>query len=248
MGALVAWGVLLPPMLLPADARFAADFGWLQSHFLFSFAHHFEPDNVHLGALRVFNDDQLAPHSGYPEHPHAEVEIVHIVLSGTLAHTDGQGVRTLVRAGGVLRLTAGTGCRHTEANPSADAPLHLYQLWFRPRERGLQPAIEHRATDFLNRPAGWTVLLSSAPTGNAVFLNADATVWWANLEVGRPLPFAATETRQYLLYVAAGTVRLNGQVLEINAQARLTGEKFLTLEAVGEEAAVVLVELGAEGA
>lgn len=229
---------------IPAAQRFHADHGWLQSNFLLSFAHYFDPENLHFGALRVFNDDEIAPRAGFPQHPHAEMEIVTIVLDGAVTHHDSLGNQTTIRAGEVQRMTAGTGLQHSEMNRGSE-PVHLYQLWFLPTGRGLQPSYEQRAIPFLTRRHEWVALVSGRGdgAGQALFLNADATVWWANLEPGRPLPYAADEDRNLLVYVAGGTVTLNGQRLETNDQARLTGEQHLTFAAT-EPASVVLVDVG----
>lgn len=230
-------------MFIPAARRFLADHGWLQSQFLFSFAHHVDPDNIQFGPLRVFNDDLIAPRAGYPLHPHTEVEIVTLVLDGTLTHSDSLGNQVSARAGEVLRLTGGTGYQHSEVN-RGPAEVHLYQIWLVPGQAGLSAAFEHKALDFLTSRNEWSPVASGRGDGGvrAAFLNADVTIWWANLDVGSALTYVADENRQLFLYVAAGSLRLNGRLLETNDQARLTNEQQLTLGATAP-ASVVLIDM-----
>lgn len=229
--------------LIPAAARFHADHGGVQAYFLFSFAHHVDPDNLGFGVLRAFNDEELAPRAGFALHPHTELEIVTIVLDGTLTQQDAAGQTTTTGAGDVHRLTAGTGMQHQEVNRDR-TPLHRYQLWFRPSQPGLQPAQETRTLDFLTRTGAWVPLVSGRGDGGgaALFMNCDATVWWANLTPGQALTYAAEDGRRLFVYVAAGSPVLNGQQLEPNGQVRLSSQTHLTLAAT-EPAAVVLVDM-----
>ena len=135
------------PHHYPAAARLLADLGGLRVHSLFSFAHHHHPDNLLLGPLRVFNDYTLAGRTALPLHPHSEVEIVTIVLDGILTYADAQDNLRDLRAGQVLRLTAGTGTQHAERNHLA-GPAHALELWFRPQVAGLQPSQEQRTIGF----------------------------------------------------------------------------------------------------
>jgi quercetin 2,3-dioxygenase len=141
---------------IAAAHRHFRDFGWLKTHWLFSFDDYNDPENINFSSLRVFNDDIIAPHSGFPLHGHKEMEIITVMLSGELTHEDSLGNRATIRAGDIQRMTAGRGIRHSEFN-HGDIPVHLYQLWIEPRERGLRPSFQE--FNFAERAArvgtGW---------------------------------------------------------------------------------------------
>ena len=228
---------------VPAAARFVADLGAVQGRFLFSFAHYYDPANVALGPLRVLNDYRLAPRSSQPLHPHSEIEIVTIVLAGALTYADAAGNLRDLRAGQVLRLTAGAAFQHAESNRGATA-AHALELWFAPGQPNLQPSQEQKAIDFPARANEWTPLVSGRGDGGAaaVFLNGDATVWWANLTPGATLAYAADESRQHLVYAVDGSAALNGERLEAGDHVRLSGETHLTV-ASPAGARVLLVDV-----
>ena len=233
---------------IPADARFAADLGSMQAYFLFSFAHYYDADNLNFGPLRVLNDFTLAPRGASPLHPHAEVEIVTLVLEGALTYTDATDTDRLLPAGHGLRLTGGTGLHHAEANRGS-TPARALELWFAPSQAGFLPAQEQKALDFLARANEWLPLASGRGDGgaHAIFLNCDATVWWAALRPGATLAYAPDDTegpRQLLLYVVGGSATVNGTALAGGAHLRLPEPPALTLYSAGG-AQVLLIDLPA---
>ncbi len=230
----------------PAATRFAADLGGLQGQFLFSFAHHFDPENLGFGALRVFNDYILAPRTALPLHPHVEVEIVTIVLAGTLTFADAADNMREVHAGQVLRTTAGTGTQHAESN-RAQAPAHSLELWFQFGPKALQPSLEHKTLDFQHRANEWVPLVSGRGDGGAaaVFLNGDATVWWANLRPGATLHYTPDDNRQLLLYAVTGEVTVQGRPVAPGDHLRLTPATAVQLSSAGFSA-VLLIDMEAD--
>ena len=234
---------------LPAAARFHADLGDVQVDFLFSFAHYYDPANPGFGALRVLNDQVVAPRTALPLHAHTEVEIVLIGLTGTLTYSDAAGNHRDLPAGSVLRLTAGTGLQHAEANRTATEARAL-ELWFVPGKASLLPTQEQQAIWFATHPDTWVPLASGRGDGGsaALFLNCDATVWATALTAGRSLSYApddATGARQLLLYVLSGAVTVNGQPLAAAEQLRLSPAAALTVTAP-EKAQLLLIDLAAD--
>src|SRR5580658_648116 len=125
--------------------------GWLDTYFTFSFADYYDPQHVHFRTLRVLNDDRVAPGEGFPTHPHRDMEIVTYVLEGALEHRDSMGNGSVLRPGELQRMSAGTGIRHSEFNPSPSEPVHLYQIWLLPAQAGLVPSYEQRGFDEAER-------------------------------------------------------------------------------------------------
>src|SRR5574344_1848271 len=144
-------------LLRQANARGHANHGWLDSFHSFSFAEYYDPRFMGFSALRVINEDRIAPLGGFPTHPHQEMEILTYVLSGTVAHRDSMGNISQVTAGEFQIMSAGTGITHSEYNPSATEELHLYQIWIRPDQARVAPRYEQRQ---FPRQEGFQLLLS----------------------------------------------------------------------------------------
>ncbi|MBU1909831.1 MAG: pirin family protein [Verrucomicrobia bacterium] len=216
--------------IIKARDRHFSDFGWLKTYWLFSFADYFNPRNIQFGALRVFNDDVVAPGNGFPTHPHEEMEIITIVLAGEMTHQDSMGNKAMIRAGDVQRMSAGTGLTHSEFNLARD-PVHFYQVWIFPDTPGLQPSYDQRSFD----PAQWKNTLCPVASGRrmpgAVTFHTDATIYRAALEKGRRIAFEQTRGRRVFVYLTQGELLVNGQDLEEKAQARIDMEDSLAIEA-----------------
>ena len=226
-----------------ADRHHAAPTAWLSSYFLFSFADYFDRGNLHFGPLRVFNDDTVAPQNGFPQHPHSEMEIVTLVLEGEVTHEDTLGNRTAIQAGEVQRMTAGTGVAHSEMNRQ-DQPLHLYQLWFMPSQKGLAPSYEQKDLGFLK---GHSNELRPLATGqrvleDVVYLNSNSTIYWCNLDNDKEVIFKTFPIRLTFIYVKQGAIRVNGTGLGINDQVRIDAEDVLTIRAT-KDAQFILIDL-----
>lgn len=170
--------------IIKADQRHFSDFGWLQTYWLFSFSDYYDPHNIQFGALRVFNDDVVAPETGFPTHPHEEMEIVTLVLEGEMTHQDSMGNKTVIKAGDVQRMSAGTGLTHSEFNLT-DKPVHFHQIWIYPDTKGLAPSYDQESFD----AEAWANRLLAVASGQgidgAVTFHTDATIYRCSMDKGR---------------------------------------------------------------
>jgi quercetin 2,3-dioxygenase len=220
--------------VVPSAQRAHEDHGWLDTHFSFSFADYYDPQNLNWGALRVFNDDRIAEGSGFPPHPHRDMEIVTYVLSGELAHRDSMGNQGVVGPGGVQFMSAGTGVRHSEYNNRSDEPLHLVQMWVLPGRLGTPPSYGEMAfaqTDRLNR---WLHVVSGDPKVKApIRITQDATFKVARLE-NATVETTFAPKRYGFLFIAEGQVEANGHSLGAGDAVRLYDVRDLKVSGSGE--------------
>jgi quercetin 2,3-dioxygenase len=160
--------------LFPANDRFATKINWLNSKHSFSFGHHYDPNRMGYRNLRVINDDIVAPASGFPMHGHADMEIVTYILDGSLEHKDSIGTGSVIRPGDAQRMSAGTGIRHSEFNPSQGEGVHLLQIWIEPAQEGLAPSYEQKAL----QPADGRLVPVATPDGRdgSVTIHANAAI------------------------------------------------------------------------
>ncbi|MFD2369772.1 pirin family protein [Brevibacillus sp. GCM10020057] len=219
----------------PAASRYTADHGWLKSSFSFSFADYYDPDNMGFGPLRVFNDDCVAPQTGFGAHPHREMEIISIVLQGQLAHRDSTGNQEVIRPGEVQRMSAGTGIVHSEMNPSATEEVKFLQLWFEPAQYGLAPSYEQKTYDQA-KLANQLLPVVSAEGGEQIAkIHQDLTLYLSRLESGKTIRFEQEAGRRIYLFVMQGSLRLNGDAaLETREAARITETGILDIEAAAD--------------
>jgi hypothetical protein len=217
-----------------AADRAAFDLGWLQTHHSFSFAEYYDPKNVNWGALRVFNDDTVQPAQGFPTHPHREMEIVTYVLRGELEHRDSLGSHGVVAPGGVQYVSAGTGVQHSEFNHSKTEPVHFVQMWVLPRSRGGAPGYGQQSFTEEQRRNRWLVVASGESGIDApVTIRQDATLRVAKLE-NASLSHAFAPDRYGFLFVADGTVTVNGEPLATGDAVRTHAIETLDVQGTGE--------------
>lgn len=227
--------------IFPASSRYSNDLGWLKSNLSFSFADYYDPDNVGFGPLRVFNDDSIAGHRGFGAHPHREMEIVSVVLSGQLKHEDSLGHTAVTTYGGIQRMTAGSGIIHSEMNPG-DEDVSLLQLWFTPERTGLAPSYETSEYDpeaMVNR---LLPIVSSEPGPGVARIHQDMTIYLSRPEPERQLDFTQAEGRRMYVFVIDGDLTLNGEYqlaqrdaarIEATPQLSLrteTGARFMLID------------------
>jgi quercetin 2,3-dioxygenase len=225
--------------IIRADKRHFSDFGWLQTYWLFSFSSYFDPHNIQFGALRVFNDDVVQPHTGFPTHPHEEMEIITVVLDGEMTHQDSMGNKTVIRPGDVQRMSSGTGLTHSEFNVGKK-PVHFYQIWIFPDTPGLAPTYDQKTfaeNDWKNR---LFPVASGQGIPGAVTFHTDATIYRCALEAGKEVSHGRTSGRRLFIYLTEGQVAANGEILKVNDQARIDIDTPLVLQAQGPSEMVVI--------
>jgi redox-sensitive bicupin YhaK (pirin superfamily) len=213
-------------------ARF--DFGWLDTHHSFSFGEYYDPENQNWGALRVLNDDVVAPGMGFGTHPHRDMEILTYVLSGELEHRDSMGNVGVVKPGGVQYLSAGTGIAHSEYNHSKTAPVHFVQMWVIPQARGLKPRygqVDYTLEQRLNR---WLPIATGRPgVETPIAIWQDATAYVARVE-GATLSTHVDAGRRAFLFVGDGSVEANGEALVAGDAVRIAGPLDVNVSGTGE--------------
>ena len=225
--------------IIRAADRHVSDFGWLKTYWLFSFSDYFDPHNIQFGALRVFNDDVVQPGTGFPTHPHNEMEIITVVLDGEMTHEDSMGNRTVIKAGDVQRMSAGTGLTHSEFN-LADEPVHFYQIWIFPDVPRLKPSYDQKTFS----PAQWRNRLFPVASGQSipdtVTFHTDATIYRSCLDSGRALVCERAAGRRIFIYLTSGRLSLDSDTLEKNDQARIDAEKPIELRALADSELILI--------
>ena len=214
--------------------RYYADHGWLKTYHSFSFADYFDPENVQWGALRVFNDDRIAGGTGFPPHPHRDMEILTYVFDGELEHQDSMGNRGIVGPGGVQFMSAGTGVRHSEFNASGDRELHLVQMWVLPGEQGTPPSYGQKDFTFADRDGRWLVVASGEADVEApIALTQQATLRVAHVN-GTQLEHTMKPERFGFLFAGKGEITANGETLREGDAVRMQGIERLSVSGSGE--------------
>jgi redox-sensitive bicupin YhaK (pirin superfamily) len=222
--------------------RYHADHGWLKTDHSFSFAEYFDPQNTNWGALRVFNDDYIAPGTGFPPHPHRDMEILTYVFSGELKHEDSMGNRGVVKPGGVQFMSAGTGVRHSEENARDDRELHLAQMWVLPGKKATPPTYGQMDFTREDRRNRWLAVASGHHAVTApIALTQDAALLVSRLE-NHELRHTFEPSRFGFLFVADGQIDVNGEHLHAGDAVRMYAIERLDLRGSGE---VVLWDLTA---
>jgi redox-sensitive bicupin YhaK (pirin superfamily) len=218
-----------------------ADHGWLDARHHFSFASYHDPDRMGWGAIRVWNDDTIAANSGFPAHPHRDMEIITYVRSGAITHGDSLGNQGRTGAGDVQVMSAGTGVRHAEYNLESE-PTTIFQIWIEPTRRGGEPTWGAKPFPRGERSGRLVTLASGfAEDGDALPIRADARVLAATLKAGESVVHAVGEGRHAYLVPATGAIAINGERVEARDGAALTGGQQVTITAL-EDAEIVLVD------
>lgn len=199
----------------PANQRGYMDYGWLKSHHSFSFGDFYQPKLMGFGLLRVINDDIVAGGKGFGEHPHRDMEIISIPLSGSLAHKDSEGNASTIHAGDVQIMSAGTGILHSEFNASKEEIVNFLQIWIHTRERGSKPRYEQkRYSDPKKSPNQWQSIVSPEGSEHGVAIQQDAYLALAYLEAGQSISYQLHNPQHGVyIFLLDGEVEIAGQNL-----------------------------------
>jgi hypothetical protein len=218
-----------------------ADHGWLNARHHFSFADYHDPRRMGWGAIRVWNDDEIAARSGFPPHPHADMEIVTYVREGAITHQDSMGNQGRTAAGDVQVMSAGTGVRHAEYNLE-DEKTTLFQIWVLTDRRGAEPGWGAKQFPRGDRAGGFVTLASGfAGDSEALKINAAARVMGATLKAGETAELGLDPSRHVYLVALGGAIEVNGRRAEPRDGVAITGEEKVTIRAL-DEAEIVLVD------
>jgi quercetin 2,3-dioxygenase len=219
--------------------RGATNFGWLDSKHTFSFGDYYDPAHEQFRALRVINDDRVAPGGGFPTHPHRDMEILTCVLTGQLEHRDSMGNGEVIHAGEWQAMTAGTGITHSEFNPSDRDPVHLLQIWLFPDKRGHTPGYQQRL--FSDAEKSGTLKLVASPDGDdgSLVIHQDARVYQSKLGAGQTVTHGMKPGRAAFVHVATGAATVNGTKLTAGDAVAVEGEK--SIEVTGDKPGEVLL-------
>ncbi|MGC1389259.1 MAG: pirin family protein [Steroidobacteraceae bacterium] len=199
-----------------------ADHGWLQSRHSFSFADYFDPAHVNFGALRVINEDRVAPGKGFGTHSHRDMEIVSYVLAGRLAHRDSMGNGSVIVPGDVQRMSAGTGVQHSELNPSDREPVHFLQVWIQPRVLGIVPGYEQKHFSADEKRGRLRLVASPDGADGSVMLHQDARLYAGLFDAGERTACPLDRRRLSYVHAARGTISVNGTVLDAGDALRIS--------------------------
>ncbi len=222
--------------------RGGGEYGWLNTKHTFSFSDYWDPRWMGFRSLRVINEDYVAPASGFPTHPHNDMEIITYVLEGQLEHKDSLGTGSVILPGDGQRMTAGRGIRHSEYNPSKSEQVHLYQIWILPGKKGLEPSYEQKSFPAEEKQGKLRLIASPNAQDGSVKINQDARLFVTLLKPGQEVAHNFAEGRHGWLQVAKGEVDLNGQKLGAGDGAAISDEPKLTIKGT-KDSEVLLFDL-----
>ena len=225
-----------------AEDRGHADHGWLDTYHTFSFASYQDPEHVHFRTLRVMNEDVVQPGQGFGTHPHRDMEIVTYVLEGALEHKDSMGNGEVLRAGEFQRMSAGTGITHSEFNPSQTEPVHLYQIWLFPGEKGIEPSYEQKRFPVSEQQNQLRLVASPEAEAGSLLIHQDARVYLSQIDTQQTVRYELGAGRHAWLQVLRGRVLLNEVPLEVSDGAAVSDTRQLKIQAT-DNAEIMLFDL-----
>jgi quercetin 2,3-dioxygenase len=222
-----------------ANERGHGDHGWLNSYHTFSFADYHDPQHMGFRTLRVMNDDRVAAGHGFPTHGHRDMEIISYVLAGQLEHRDSLGHGAVLRPGEVQRISAGTGIRHSEFNPSTTELVHFYQIWIQPDRAGHAPSYAQREFAAAQRANRWQTIVSPDGRDGSLSIHQNATIHLADLAASAELAYGFASGRAGWLQVLRGNIGVNGRSLSTGDGVAIVDERDIRVH--GDAASEVML-------
>lgn len=215
-----------------SDERGHVDLGWLNSRHTFSFGDYYDPRFLGFSALRVINEDRVAPGKGFPTHAHRDMEIITYILDGALEHKDSLGTGSVIRPGDVQRMSAGAGIEHSEFNHSPDASVHFLQIWILPDARGLPASYEQISVPREQRRDRLRLIGSRDGREGSVTVHQNLSLYAGELAAGTSVDHAFTGVRAGWVQVASGSLDVNGQELSRGDGVAISKETILKIKAI----------------
>ncbi|WP_443939666.1 pirin family protein [Pedobacter sp. MW01-1-1] len=234
-------------ILHQANTRGHANHGWLNAHHSFSFANYYNPERMHFGVLRVLNDDIIDGGMGFGAHPHDNMEIITIPLTGAIAHKDSMGNSAVVTAGEIQVMSAGTGVSHSEFNAQADEKLNLLQIWLFPNKKNVTPRYDQQVLDVAAYRNNFQQVLSPNADDEGVWIHQDAWFSLGQFDAGFESTYSIKRTGNGVYaFVIKGTVEIEGQKLTERDGLGVWDTNQLTFKAISQDAEVLLMDVPME--
>lgn len=226
-----------------SEERGHFDYGWLDTRHSFSFGQYYDPDQMGFRALRVLNEDLVKPGAGFPTHSHRDMEILSFVLDGAIAHEDSMGNGSVIRAGEVQRMTAGTGVTHSEYNASQTDPLHFLQIWIAPEREGLQPGYQQKDLSQQEKRGRLLLAASRDEREGSLLVHQDVDIYTGIVQHGMERTYGLADGRHAWLQVVRGKVLLNGVELQEGDGAAVSEEHSLRIVGGETDSEILLLDL-----
>ena len=223
-----------------SNQRGSADFGWLKSKHTFSFGSYYDEKHMGVSALRVINDDRVAPDAGFQTHGHRDMEIISYVLKGEIAHKDSEGNVAILPPGEFQLMSAGSGIRHSEFNPSARNELHFLQIWIQPNVYGQRPGYQQK--DF-GQDHGLTLVASPDGKDGSMVIKQDAQLYQLILDADKDVRLPASTSRTYYVHVIEGELKIENQIVKPGDGATIENVDDLQLIALNQKVRALVFDL-----
>lgn len=226
-----------------SEERGHFEHGWLNTYHTFSFDQYYDPKFTNFRALRVINEDRVAPAQGFGMHPHRDMEIITYVLEGQLKHKDSIGNTSIIKPGDGQRMSAGTGVLHSEFNPSTGEPVHLLQIWIMPAKKGIEPSYEQKEFPSAEKRGKLRVIASPTGENGSVTIHQDVRLYVAELLKGEQVEHSLAKGRHAWIQIAKGEIELNGQKLKQGDGAAISEEQSVNVKSLDDLTEVLLFDL-----
>ncbi len=227
-----------------SQERGIKNFGWLDTRHSFSFGQYYDPQYMGFGTLRVINEDKVQPETGFGTHPHHDMEIITYIIQGSLEHKDSMGNGSIIRPGDVQRISAGTGIKHSEFNPSATDLVHFLQIWIVPHTQDLTPSYEQKHFLPTEKQGKLCLIASGDGREGSVTIHQNLDLYATQLTIGAMVSYSLTEGRSLWVQVVTGMVELGDIQLAAGDGAGISLRDKITLKGLSEKAELLLFDLG----